>query len=79
VVVIQRYISTPMEMNQKRQNDAEDAANSDDAKKNNESVNITEKDEGTVNPAMDIETDFASRDHGRTTGRMIDHEPGTSP
>ncbi len=21
-------------------------------------------------------TDFVSRDHGRTTGRMIDHEPG---
>ncbi len=37
------------------------------------------KTKGTVNPAMDIETDFASRDHGRTTGRMIDHEPGTSP
>ena len=22
------------------------------------------------------ETDFTTRDHGRTTGRMIDHEPG---
>jgi hypothetical protein len=34
-----------MEMNQKLQNNAEEVANSDDAKKNNESVNITEKDE----------------------------------
>lgn len=28
-------------------------------------------------PSIGIaETDFVTRDHGRTTGRMIDHEPG---
>jgi hypothetical protein len=29
-------------------------------------------------PSVGIaETDFVTRDHGRTTGRMVGHEPGT--
>ena len=46
-------------------------------------ANYTEQNDATgpdkrefpsVGPA---ETDFASRPHGRTTGRMVGHEPGT--
>lgn len=33
-------------------------------------------DEVTPSSSIDTDTDFSSRDHGRVTGTMIDHEPG---
>ena len=33
-------------------------------------------DETTARTSIDTDADFASRPHGRTTGTMIDHEPG---
>ncbi|CAN5284774.1 hypothetical protein BH09BAC6_BH09BAC6_30580 [soil metagenome] len=60
----------PHEIEQEQQQQGSDASYS-------EQTDVTPPNQHEFPSTGPAKTDFVSRDHGRTTGRMVGHEPGT--